>query len=292
MSSSPIPLPKKIRKRLGDIRRRLRARPSRTCRQKERLLADSSLPSRDRELLSKTESLISPDDGMYKGDGGHYFRVGLSAIKCIDSALTAAGIEQPQKILDLPCGHGRVLRFLRHRFPQAAITACDLETDGVDFCTETFQVSGVYSKMDLSSLSLGTHFDLIWCGSLLTHLDQRRIVALLEFFQCQLTVGGLLIFTAAGDRVADWMLSGEFGYGIAKSAIPLITSAYRDSGYAYTDYAYMPDYGISLTSPEWLRKCVKQVGSLREVYYAEHGWDNHQDVYGFVKETSAELRNA
>ncbi|MFN2497988.1 MAG: hypothetical protein ABR557_02765 [Pyrinomonadaceae bacterium] len=161
MSSSLIPLPKKIRKRLGDTRRRLRARPARTLKQKRELLADSSLTALERELLLKTESLISPADGMYKGDGDHYFRVGLSAIKCIDAALTAAGIQQPKEILDLPRGHGRVLRFLIHRFPEAAITACDLETDGVDFCTETFSVGSVYSRPDLSALLLENQFDLI-----------------------------------------------------------------------------------------------------------------------------------
>ncbi len=274
---------KRVRTRLGDIRRRLRTRPARTSKQKQTLLADPSLPARDGELLRPVESLISPNDGMYKGDGKHYFSVGLSAMRCIDQAMAFANIHDPQRILDLPGGHGRVLRFLVHRFPKAAITACDLDTDGVDFCTGTFGVKGVYSKPDLSALSFQNQFDLIWCGSLVTHLDEPRIVALMRFFQRHLVPGGLLVFTAAGGRVVEWMLSGEFDYGIAKAAIPRITNQYRDGGYAYTDYPYMPDYGISLTSPQWIRGRVAQVGKLREVYFVEHGWDNHQDVYGFVK---------
>jgi SAM-dependent methyltransferase len=276
-------LNKRIRKRLGDIRRRLRARPARTRSQKERLLKDATLPPRGRDLLSRVESRISHNDGMYKGDGSHYFKVGLSAIQCIDAAISSAGISEPKRILDLPCGHGRVLRFLVHRFPDASFTACDLDTDGVDFCIETFGVGGVYSKVDLSHLSLGNHFDLIWCGSLVTHLDEPRITALIRFFQLHLAPGGLLLFSAAGHRVAEWMLNGKFDYGISRAAIPIITSAYRDSGYGYTDYPYMPEYGISLTSPEWIRARVKQIGNLREVYFEQYGWDDHQDVYGFVK---------
>lgn len=282
MKTSPNAF-KRIRRRLGDVRRRLRARPSRTLRQKELILQDATLGPNERDLLNRSESRISPDDGMYKGDGNHYFRVGLSAVKCIDAAVTAAGNVHPKQILDLPCGHGRVLRLLVHRFPEAAITACDLDTDGVDFCTGTFGVSGVYSRPDLSALSLENQFDLIWCGSLVTHLDEPRIVALMKFFQRHLLPGGLLVFTAAGERVAEWMLSREFDYGIAKSAMPQITSRYREGGYAYTDYPYMPDYGISLTSPEWIRRRIEQVGKLREVYFVQHGWDDHQDVYGFVK---------
>jgi SAM-dependent methyltransferase len=285
MSISAGQFKKKIRRRLGDVRRRLRARPSRTQRQKELLLKDASLSPRERDLLGLIDSRISPHDGMYKGDGAHYFKVGLSAINCIENAMAAAGLSVPKRVMDLPCGHGRVLRFLVQRFPEADFTACDLDVDGVDFCTQVFGARGNYSSPDLSELSLEMNFDLIWCGSLLTHLDQPRIVALLKFMVRHLLPEGLLVFTAAGDRVAEWMVSGEFDYGIAKSAIPQITSQYRDSGYAYTDYPYMPDYGISLTSPEWVRDRVRETAGVREVYFAAHGWDDHQDVYGFVKES-------
>jgi len=283
MSFSAAQLKNKMRRRLGDVRRRLRARPSRTRRQKESLLTDASLPPRERDLLSLIESRISPNDGMYKGDGNHYFKVGLSAINCIDKAIAAAGLGDPKRVLDLPCGHGRVLRFLVQRFPDASFTACDLDANGVDFCAQVFSARGAYSSPNLSGLSLEMQFDLIWCGSLITHLDKPRIVELLRFLQLHLAPGGLLIFTAAGDRVVEWMLSSEFDYGIEKSAIPRITSQYRDSGYAYSDYPYMPDYGISLTSPHWIRDRVEELAGLREVYFAAHGWDNHQDVFGCVK---------
>ncbi len=274
---------RKIRRRLGNLRRRLRSRPARTRKQIEQLLKDATLQARERQLLEKIESRISPNDGMYKGDGNHYFKVGLSAIHCIDAAIAAAGIDEPKGILDLPCGHGRVLRFLAHRFPKADLTACDLDADGVDFCAQMFGARGVYSNPDLSALSLASEFDLIWCGSLVTHLDAPRIVTLFEFFQRHLAPGGLLIFTTAGERVVEWMLSGAFDYGIAKAAIPIITSEYRDKGYAYADYPYMPDYGISLTSADWIRSRLKEIGGLREVYFAAHGWDDHQDVYGYLK---------
>ncbi|MGG5887557.1 methyltransferase [Falsiroseomonas sp. HC035] len=45
----------------------------------------------------------------------------------------ALGEAEPQKILDLPCGFGRVTRVLRVRFPHASITACDLDREGVEF---------------------------------------------------------------------------------------------------------------------------------------------------------------
>ena len=41
-------------------------------------------------------------------------------------------------------------------------------------------------------------------------------------------------------------------------------------------------HGISLAAREWIRDVAERPG-LKEVYFAAQGWDNHQDVYGFVK---------
>src|SRR5437870_5169480 len=110
---------KKFRRPLGRVRRWLRSRPRRTLRQREKLLRDATLTLSDRKLLERVETRISPNDGMYVGNGAHYYRAGLSAIDCIEQALIAARISTVRNVLDLPCGHGRVLRFLVHRFPEA-----------------------------------------------------------------------------------------------------------------------------------------------------------------------------
>src|SRR2546430_3513029 len=173
-------LPLSIRRPLGATRRWLRALASGTRKQKKRLLASGTLAPDERDLLNRVESRISYQDGMYTGDGDRYFRVGLSAIQCLNDALSIAHVESPGNILDLPCGYGRVMRFLVHRFPDATITACDLDPDAVRFCAETFGALPVRSSENFEELSFDTQFDLIWCGSLATHLNQSRIVALLR----------------------------------------------------------------------------------------------------------------
>jgi hypothetical protein len=63
---------------------------------------------------------ISPRDRMVRrSTAEHYFRVGLEALQYIQVAVVAAGTGAPNRILDLPCGHGRVLRMLRAAFPKA-----------------------------------------------------------------------------------------------------------------------------------------------------------------------------
>ena len=124
---------------------------------------------------------ISPRDQMhYAGRpfaDEHYFHVGASSLRCIDVALRSAGIERIdiRRVLDMPCGHGRVMRYIRAEFPHAEITACDLDRDGVDFCAKAFGAHRLYSQEDIKSIALpGPGFDLIWVGSLFTHLQPER----------------------------------------------------------------------------------------------------------------------
>ncbi|HEV7475105.1 MAG TPA: class I SAM-dependent methyltransferase [Pyrinomonadaceae bacterium] len=269
---------------LGALRRFVRAIPLHTHLQKQKLLSDPTLTEPEREMLNQVSSRIYPGDGMYHGDGAHYFKVGLSAIRCLDEALARANLKEVRTILDLPCGSGRVLRFLRQRFPEAEITACELEAGPVQFCVRIFGAVPAFSSLDLDKVSLAKEFDLIWCGSLATHLNERGIVSLLKLFRRQLAAGGLMVFTIHGDFVARRIPTQDFDYGLTAEQIDRIGVDYPTSGYGFEDYPGEHDYGVSLTSPRWIRERVEELGGLREVYFKERGWDNHQDVFGFVRE--------
>ena len=268
---------------LGAARRWVRALPPRTQLQWKRLLTGSSLRESDRELLGKVSSRIYYNDGMYHGDGAHYFRVGLSAIDCIDEALAGADLKEVRTILDLPCGSGRVMRFLRQRFSDAEITACDLRAGPVQFCVRTFGAEPAFSSLNLDEVSLDKRFDLIWCGSLITHLNERGIVALLRLFRRHLAASGIIIFTTNGDFVARTIPMRDFDYGLEQEQIDRIGIEYPQTGYGFEDYSGEKDYGVSLTSPDWIRTRVCDVGGLREVFFKDCGWDDHQDVFGFVR---------
>ena len=134
----------------------------------------------DRSASNVIET-ISPRDEMFQNNLDHYFRVGCSAIQNILLAIRLNGCTTLNSILDLPCGHGRVLRHIRAQFPDAALTACDLNRDGVDFCANTFGAIPAYSTPELRELKLKSRFDLIWCGSLFTHFDKTRCFDLLDF---------------------------------------------------------------------------------------------------------------
>jgi len=277
-------VPRSVWPYLRGFRRWARTLPSRPLLEKQRLLSDPSLTETERELLKKVSGKIYFNDTMYNGNGAHYYKVGLSAIHCIDEALQHAKLTEVRTILDLPSGSGRVLRFLVQWFPEASITACDIERGPVEFCVRTFGAKPAYSSVNLDEILLSQKFDLIWCGSLATHLNQRDIVALFRLFCRHLSPGGLVIFTTHGDFVLRRLTRRELDYGLAEEQIERIGIDYTQTGYGFEDYAGEENWGVSLTSPEWIRARVSELGGLREVYFKERGWDDHQDVFGFVRE--------
>jgi SAM-dependent methyltransferase len=230
-------------------------------------------------------SEISPKDEMFTGDHEHYFSVGRSAVQCIRLGLQAARKSGVRKILDLPCGHGRVLRALRDEFPDAEITACDLNRDGVEFCHRAFGAVPAYSSHEVSEIPL-TRYDLIWCGSLLTHMPAQSWYEFLELFRDHLEPGGTLIYTTHGRWPAERMRSGECLYGISRADKML--KGYRKEGFGFVQYDWAKEkrlsYGISLTEPWRAVKILEDIPELHLICYQERGWDNHQDVIAATKE--------
>ncbi|MCB1025852.1 MAG: hypothetical protein KDB79_15765, partial [Acidobacteria bacterium] len=56
---------------------------------------------------------ISPNDSMYIADDSQYYYWGQWSLDSINEVLDKLGKQDIQKILDLPCGHGRAIRFLK-----------------------------------------------------------------------------------------------------------------------------------------------------------------------------------
>lgn len=226
---------------------------------------------------------LGEHDEMFAADRDHYFRVGRSAFANISAALRLVGRETCSSILDLPCGHGRVMRYFRAAFPDARITACDLNRAGVDFCAKTFGATGIHSKKRIQEVSIADRFDLIWCGSLLTHLERPLWAQFLSFFTEHLTEGGLLLFTTHGRLSEKWIREKIHTYGVDPKKLPRLLAAYKDKGFGYAPYPGSADYGITLSSPSWVLEQIRQHSNLRVVLLNETGWDSHQDVYACMR---------
>jgi SAM-dependent methyltransferase len=244
----------------------------------------------DYDIIESTVNrTISPHDGMFTGES-YYFKVGRSALECVDISLRAARMNvcDVRRILDLPCGHGRVLRYLRTAFPEAEITACDIERKCVDYCASTFGAVPVRSEDDPHKIPIERgSFDLIWVGSLLTHLDSGLWSDFLDVFRSSLRPGGLLIFTTHGLQTYRANLEA---YRRDFRSYATLLYDYEREGFGYEKY---PDsdgyYGISLSSPAWVLTQLAKVGGLRTVHFGEMSWEYHHDCYACLRDDSYQV---
>src|SRR5262249_52257527 len=151
-------------------------------------------------------------------------------------------------------------------------------------------------------IGIQERFDLIWCGTLLTNVDQRRFVRFLKLFRSILSPGGALVFTTHGQLVAERLLGTlrtadsktfreDFTYGLEPRTIGELLSDYEREGFGYRDYPDetlasigMKNYGISVCSPAWVCFQLQKLSGVRLLTYTERGWDDHQDAVACVRE--------
>lgn len=236
--------------------------------------------------------IVSANDTMLAGDDfRHYLSVGLSALSCVSLALKARGNPAPSSILDLPCGHGRVIRALKAAFPESALYASDLDEDSVRFCAEAFDATPLRSRPDFKSLDFGRQFDLIWVGSLVTHLPADAVLDFFRFILRHLSDNGVAVVSSHGayvvGRVVASLLQGGEAYGVDNVSGWRMVDDYFASGFGYADYPTadlsVQRYGVSLASGKWIGKAVRHCGG-KLCFYREHAWDRHHDVVAFARE--------
>jgi SAM-dependent methyltransferase len=231
---------------------------------------------------------VSRQDGMFDGNREHYLAVGQSALHCIEVSMFAAGVKTFESILDLPCGYGRVLRHLQSAFPGAQLTACDIDRAGVDFCAATFGATPVYGHNSPREIHLRGSYDLIWVGSLLTHLCLDNWAAFLEFFRAHLRRRGLLVFTVHGRAIANRMRERPADYGLEPTGLSQVLERYATEGFGYANYptttpAVGDNYGISLSSPCSVYREIEKMPDMQLLNYTERGWDDLQDVVTLLR---------
>jgi cyclopropane fatty-acyl-phospholipid synthase-like methyltransferase len=226
---------------------------------------------------------ISPDERMPAEDAQGYLATGRSALRAVRLAQEAAGVPDFGSILDLPCGHGRVLRWLQGAYPDAKLTASDLIREGVDFCAEAFGATPVYSSPVPTADMFAETFDLIWVGSLFTHLDVIQWDRFIDVLYRSLNDEGLLVITTHGELVAERMRHGHL-YGYPGPSVTRALRTFDHSGFAFLEESQTSiDYGISISRPEWVVDRLLRKSDFQLVLFTEALWANHQDVVAVVK---------
>jgi SAM-dependent methyltransferase len=243
---------------------------------------------------------VSPRDHMFKVRE-RYLRSGQKALDCIRLGMLAAGKTTVASALDLPSGHGRVLRWIKAEFPDARLAACDIDHDGVEFCAATFGATPIYGHEDPADIEIDARYELIWCGSLFTHLPPERWDSFLALFDGALAPEGLLVFTTHGRRIAQRIRDPATAREYLKEPAhrEQVLSAYEQEGLGYHDYTFSDEYreglslprnyGISLVRPSVVCALLERRPRLRLVGLNESRF-NGQDVVYVVRSDESNAR--
>ena len=265
---------------------------------------------------SDISKVISENDGMFWttiGDTNDetlldratdfYFQVGESAINEIIRGCISSNLSIVKNVLDLACGHGRVLRHLVKLFINAKFSAADINEDGVDFCREHFGVKGFCTPVNIDEFDFDDQYDLVWAGSLFTHLPLEKTRRAIVHICNYLTPHGIFIFTLHGRSSLEKMPQWKRDNTEIQSAM----KQYSETGYGFYEFLHkelragsqqhpsveryfshalsIPDYGMSLSRPSTLIREIERMENLQILSYREGGWCGHQDVMVIGRKT-------
>lgn len=243
------------------------------------------------------------EDMIVEGADGlaHYREVGLRALELLTDAMVLSGRPRPARILDLPCGGGRVTRHLVRFFPEAEVFVSDVDARKVEVVTRQFDVRAVQASPDFTA-PLAGDFDLIFVGSLVTHFDEALYIRTLDVLLDALSPGGVLVLTTTGRSWAAEAQAGEAKAGLPAQAwwsptLTLLTGGrhrtsrlrgaieggYARRGFGYSEVRswtrlYGRSYGSSFASPAWLMRQVERRQDTRVLAFKERGYDHLLDA--------------
>lgn len=226
------------------------------------------------EMLAEALRGISPDDTMLDAGGLEaYFTIGHGALQHCQRALQGRA---PKRILDFPCGFGRVMRWMRNAWPTAEIFG--VETDGrcLDYVAQAFDAQPIQADPRLN-MQVPDNIDLIFSGSLLTHFDEWQWHIFLELCCNALAPDGVFLFTTHG-RIASLLAKQRHPvYGDLVDTRELYERQ-KATGFSFLPYdAAYPTFGITLTSPEWVMRQLQKMPHIKVIGFEEGGWG--QDIW-------------
>jgi SAM-dependent methyltransferase len=215
------------------------------------------------------------DDMFVAGQLDHYLRAGISALEIISEAMLLARKAHFHSLLDIPCGYGRVTRHLVKFFPDSEIFVSEIDKAKQTFCASTFGGREIDLPADFSREPT-RHFDMIFVGSLLTHLDATQSIDAISYLLKSLSEGGLLIMTTQGRYATSQ--SASLGY-LRHNTL----RSFMRKGFGY-EARGGGDNRMAM-APSWVLRILESMPDARVLLHKEQGWALHQDVFVVEKAT-------
>jgi SAM-dependent methyltransferase len=197
-----------------------------------------------------------------------YFRAGLLIYDFVADVVKwrFGPFDNVGSFLDFASGHGRFTRYLASVMPKERIWAAEILKDAVAFQQEQFGIQALQSTTVPEEFTTPQRFDMIFVGSLFTHLPDKTFTRWLKQLYSLLSPGGILVFSVHGEHVIPE------GATMPESGIYYLAS---------TEVADLDveDYGATTVTDAYVRKAIQAVTGGSEFQYIYKGLNSYQDVY-------------
>jgi len=236
------------------------------------------LEAEDRKYLEANPGTVAPGAELRFNVVGPcsiawFLDAGRRTADDIHAACAKAGYELQGafRALDFGCGCGRLLIEAVRRWPQARWVGSDVDPKGVRWCAEN--LPGVTSIVNEHAPPLpfeDGEFDLVWCGSVFSHLDEARQDAWLAELLRAIKPGGHLLASVHGPSSFE-------GLKLPERVIERI----RKDGFLFLrtgfDEGVHPDwYQTAYHTPEYIEKHWGAYGRIAA--YIPQGLNGYQDI--------------
>jgi SAM-dependent methyltransferase len=111
------------------------------------------------------------------------------------------GFDGVSSLLDFASGYGRLTRALLQRLPAERIWVSDIYAEAIDWQVRVFGVNGFASVPDPTALTHDRKHDVIFVGSLFSHLPAELFRAWLQRLHALLTPDGVLAFSVHDESI-------------------------------------------------------------------------------------------
>jgi hypothetical protein len=211
-----------------------------------------------------------------------YQEKGISAAELILESLIASPVEEIKRVLDFGSGYGRVARHLRCLFPKAELSFCDPE--GAEFCSNRFNGTTIPPSASFCQLSLPQHYDLIWVGSVFTHLNWEDMSGLFSKLLSSTSNDGVLIASFSG-AAALLKAACSDRYRLPNEQWLDICNQYHELGVGWvkTTSGYHPGWGRSLIKIGRILELGKTQDRAKLIMLSEGRWGGLQDIGAWIR---------
>ena len=114
-----------------------------------------------------------------------------------------------RRVLDFGCGCGRVIAWLIQQYPETEFYGVDIDAEAVEWCSRYLSGRFATNRPTPPLHYESGYFDIVYCLSVFTHLNEEMQDAWLAEIRRVLKPGGILLLTVHGRSAAQGLTSDD-----------------------------------------------------------------------------------